>query len=664
MARIKIEDLPPFETMTPEEQEEILGAGSLSFRPTFEALEDRQLMAAGFGSASLGSIVAQHRMMADALVRQVSREVSHQQTPIIMSQETLQNAVVPSDALNPAAFTRALGGEMDLAAGMATAATSQETLNVVAGKAKDKFGEVIAEGRFGNVWTLQRVESTSQAYAGADNSQIRVTLNFTYGVTNDGNRGSVELYFTGGLNGGQQRWKFSEAKELKWKSPLPDFAESKLRDGLTDRIQTVYKNYSVDAGTVYDQRQVVRDLAQKAEDTLRAKGLYSGDLKLIVSSIEGLERGGLRLTFALSYGNELQVQFGYNGRTGQVHRFGIQDMNQLKYREGQREGSWEKGTLDPNVAVALKSVDYKVNHGDRSRELTDGQRLSDSVLNSIVARASGVKEAGNWLCQGDAKGKVTGVELTDQGFRIVLEVTRQIGSKTDAGYRDTLTAQFRLSFDLDGIDRDVARYKNTYVGGSSSLASGAANPDGWTKAFGISEDGAEIKKDFNNWTSYRSGARLQERIVREINSLLQPTGLGGSTIKNVELREFQGAIGLTCDLEAAGGVNAKIAIRLTGEKYNAENGRLEFTATASVVYSSNPGATAEFAKGLSALYRTFSIEVAQPAPQGSAPFTATPDQQQRSEAVPTNAPANQVQPSTTATDAFFARLGQEEGTKR
>lgn len=53
MARISIEDLSAVENLTPEEMELIVGAGLRSFKPSFEALEDRQLMAAGLGRSLL-----------------------------------------------------------------------------------------------------------------------------------------------------------------------------------------------------------------------------------------------------------------------------------------------------------------------------------------------------------------------------------------------------------------------------------------------------------------------------------------------------------------------------------------------------------------------------------------------------------------------------------
>jgi cell wall-associated NlpC family hydrolase len=51
MARIKIEDLPVAENLTPEQEELIQGAGLRSFRPALEGLEDRQMMASNLTAA-------------------------------------------------------------------------------------------------------------------------------------------------------------------------------------------------------------------------------------------------------------------------------------------------------------------------------------------------------------------------------------------------------------------------------------------------------------------------------------------------------------------------------------------------------------------------------------------------------------------------------------
>jgi len=55
MARIRIEDLPVLDKLTAEEMEELYGAGRFSFRPSFEALEAREMMDAGLGRSLLAN---------------------------------------------------------------------------------------------------------------------------------------------------------------------------------------------------------------------------------------------------------------------------------------------------------------------------------------------------------------------------------------------------------------------------------------------------------------------------------------------------------------------------------------------------------------------------------------------------------------------------------
>src|SRR5262249_1321388 len=157
-----------------------------------------------------------------------------------------------------------------------------------------------------NTWLLQRFSGTSQAYTSETKNEIKVTIDFTYGETKDGKKGSVDLHFARGMVGGQERWKFKEAKGLDWKSPLPDFIEKPLRNGLANRIESVYQNFIVDGRMVYDQRQVVDDLAKKVEDSLRAAGLFTGE-SLTISGVSALDGGGLRLRLVTSFPKALEL---------------------------------------------------------------------------------------------------------------------------------------------------------------------------------------------------------------------------------------------------------------------------------------------------------------------------------------------------------------------
>jgi uncharacterized protein YkwD len=59
MARIHIDDLPPAEALTPEQEELLLGAGLRSFRPMLEGLETREVMSANLGSTLVAPPPAQ-----------------------------------------------------------------------------------------------------------------------------------------------------------------------------------------------------------------------------------------------------------------------------------------------------------------------------------------------------------------------------------------------------------------------------------------------------------------------------------------------------------------------------------------------------------------------------------------------------------------------------
>src|SRR5262245_29271357 len=58
MSRIRIEDLPVGENLSPEERERLFGAGRGSFRPTIETLEGREMYAANLSSALSPALLA------------------------------------------------------------------------------------------------------------------------------------------------------------------------------------------------------------------------------------------------------------------------------------------------------------------------------------------------------------------------------------------------------------------------------------------------------------------------------------------------------------------------------------------------------------------------------------------------------------------------------
>ena len=115
MARIRVDDLPVAEDLTPEQEALIAGAGLRSFRPTLEPLETREVMSANFGEAPVVppanntfeyNVVPQHRTDApriDIVAGDTASEVLYH-----VNQER-RNAGQPDLVVGPA-LTRAAQG--------------------------------------------------------------------------------------------------------------------------------------------------------------------------------------------------------------------------------------------------------------------------------------------------------------------------------------------------------------------------------------------------------------------------------------------------------------------------------------------------------------------------------------------------------------------------
>jgi hypothetical protein len=78
MARITINDMSPVQTLTPVELEQIFGAGRRTFRPTFEALENRELLASSLTASLNGNLLQlQDSKAGDAIhIRQLNGQIS------------------------------------------------------------------------------------------------------------------------------------------------------------------------------------------------------------------------------------------------------------------------------------------------------------------------------------------------------------------------------------------------------------------------------------------------------------------------------------------------------------------------------------------------------------------------------------------------------------
>jgi hypothetical protein len=159
MSRIKIEDLPVTENLTPEQEALIEGAGLRSFRPTVEGLEDRQLMDAGIGHAlpapmapTAGGddqpghdrILGGQQQSADALPVQPAAvgDVSLRQ---FLSAPQMDTGLVASAASGAEARPR----------------SDQSTADEYGRKVADAFIEMFAQRGYNNFWGITRASFLS-----------------------------------------------------------------------------------------------------------------------------------------------------------------------------------------------------------------------------------------------------------------------------------------------------------------------------------------------------------------------------------------------------------------------------------------------------------------------------------------------------------------------
>jgi hypothetical protein len=109
MSRIRIDDLPVVENLTPEQEEMILGAGLRTFRPRLESLESRDLLDAGASGAVITGLwsplgqEAQVRSWAqDVSAVQIQTNTMYQTMPrqfqVLLASAVQPNQVAPVDA--------------------------------------------------------------------------------------------------------------------------------------------------------------------------------------------------------------------------------------------------------------------------------------------------------------------------------------------------------------------------------------------------------------------------------------------------------------------------------------------------------------------------------------------------------------------------------------
>jgi hypothetical protein len=121
-------------------------------------------------------------------------------------------------------------------------ATPGDALQTVAVKTREKFADIIAAGRFANIWTIQRVVSARANWGDGDHKtpdHISVILEFKFGVKDDAATGFIELIFKQQTPGRNEDWKFEKVRMT---------IHVDLYAALWARAREVYGDFSVHVG--------------------------------------------------------------------------------------------------------------------------------------------------------------------------------------------------------------------------------------------------------------------------------------------------------------------------------------------------------------------------------------------------------------------------------
>jgi hypothetical protein len=191
MARIRIEDLPPVENLTPEELEEILGAGLRSFRPTFEALDARELMDAGLGRAVLPSLVGPPNTGAPAVAH--VREFNPAADMKVMYAALAQSALPQHQAAPQSTLGAPQGQQLEARPQMLGAPQAGISKLVTDNALADLARQVANHFKDGLVGQFGIKEVTGHNFSEETSWDVAVTINFKAGLFKA--EGSVTLLF-------------------------------------------------------------------------------------------------------------------------------------------------------------------------------------------------------------------------------------------------------------------------------------------------------------------------------------------------------------------------------------------------------------------------------------------------------------------------------------
>jgi len=358
MARIRIEDLPEVDNLTPEEMEQIFGAGLRSFKPTFEALEAREVYDVGLNHALLASAAQPHA--ADSPRSHMVQELGPQ---IQVDMSLLSGA--PAQGAPP----QGLAG----AAGQSSTTSTWDDVDFIKGKAEQIVRDKVIKAD--SPWSVNpflRVTGSTVGTVTGKQIEVKVTVRFRTpgnGLGNTGGEadGTFTLNFVKTRQGDMKVYTLANPSHDNFdKAPLID------RGALSNKLANVCKNEVIrmdqrwdNSKGDYDGGQIARRISDWALKVLTAdKNGSRIDAK--VQSITH-HPDGLRVQVWINRHHTLGYERGFAERlvtfdltyAGQVNG---QDQFTVQVTSEATQGDWFRGH------VGLES--FGVSHEGLKKELS------------------------------------------------------------------------------------------------------------------------------------------------------------------------------------------------------------------------------------------------------------------------------------------------------
>jgi hypothetical protein len=492
MARIKIEDLPVVENLTPEEEELIFGAGRRSFRPMLESLENREMMDAGLGFA-LQAPLAQSTGGAPqlALVRQLAIETTQQVNHFIGS--AIQTAQTAHAALQQAAIDQLFAGFgrqnlpqslgqapeqsppqnllQNLPRGQGAQGTGIKTTQQDAEFVREQASKLVQQ----KVCKQQNYDVDanvkSSRIVSTSENEIRIEFKidyhnewFGYGKT----EGTVALSFKPTWQGDVKVYKIHSASHNNMNDGIR-ISLPKVEKGLND----LCANERIVTSDKFDSQKFAQGVAQQASGIGVSFGHPHGQLS--VRGVRAID-GGIQVEVSQrrdgTYHDGYVLEFKYETRDIQAGSFKLASV---------QKGCWDSSSkfhglpLAGGEEAALKAARWDVTPILYNAQ-DIGKNFGDQVRSFLERGGTGSQ--GSQIVAGSAE--IKGIVRTAQGLRVVVEAHRTLQLNDDPGVKTGVHTRFAFDLKYEGRGQDgMDRFSVVSVTHVPEFVYGAGNRDVW-----------------------------------------------------------------------------------------------------------------------------------------------------------------------------------------